>query len=140
MKAETHILPNNYQGKVYVFFKDKEGEPIRYDKDTRLYRIPASGVLRLNGKVNKGWTDAEENINFFYEAGDSLIPLDKLFDYRNVEGDNDSSSMVVFEYGIGVGEFFNQGKMTVTTYIVDSLKNFKKRDYELTEDRFENWK
>lgn len=140
MEPETHILPNKYTGKVYIFFKDKKGEPIRYDKNTRLYRIPDSGVLRLKGKVNKGRTNAEEHINFFYEVGDSLIHLDKLFDYSKVKENDDSSSIVVFEYGIGIGEFFSQGKMTVTTYIVDSLKNFKKRDYKLTKDRFENWK
>ncbi|MBK7335558.1 MAG: hypothetical protein IPJ00_05100 [Saprospirales bacterium] len=51
----------------------------------------------------------------------------------------DSNQVVVFEYGYG-GAKSNFGfEEEVLTYIVDSLKNFNKRDYLLTKERFENW-
>ncbi len=140
MKSETHILPNGYIGMVYVFFNQKEGNPKEYENDTRIYRIPKSGVLRTRNKANTGWMDTKRNLNFYYAENDSLIILNKYISARDSIAKLDSNSIVVFEYGIGKGwEAFGQGYLETASYIVDSLKNFNNREYTLTKERFENW-
>jgi hypothetical protein len=140
MNAETHILPADYIGMVYIIFNQKDGYPKNYGNGrSRLYTIPKSGVLKTQFKGNFGWIDAGENINFYCSKNDSLIKLQKLITEREVNSDLDSNQVVVFEYGYG-GAKSNFGlNEDVLTYIVDSLKNISKRDYSLTKERFENW-
>ncbi|MCR9134152.1 MAG: hypothetical protein NXI08_16420 [bacterium] len=140
MVSETHILPNRYTGKVYIFFNQDEGYKAEYEDNTRVYRIPKSGILRTQFKPNSGWIDSKKYLNFYYEDGDSMIPLNKYISGKDSLIRLDSNSIVVFEYGIGTGwEAFKQGEINATTYIVDSLKNFNKRDYILTKEEFDNW-
>lgn len=140
MKSETHILPSGYTGKVYIFFNQEEGYDIEYKKKDRIYRIPKSGILLTKFKPNKGWIDTKDHLKFYYKKGDSLTLLKKFISGRDSLAKIDSNSIVVFEYGIGKGwEGFNKGKINATTYIVDSLKNFNKRDYNLTKEEFDKW-
>lgn len=140
MVSETHILPNRYTGKVYIFFNQDEGYEAEYESNARIYRIPKSGILRTQFKPNSGWIDSKKYLNFYYEVDDSLIPLNKFISGRDSLVNLDSNSIVVFEYGTGIGwEAFGQGEVNTTTYIVDSFKNFNKRDYSLTKDEFDNW-
>lgn len=136
---ETHILPYGYIGKVYIIFNQKDGFPKKFGEDgSRTYRIPKSGVLKTKIKENYGWIDAGNKINFFYERDDSLILLEKLFTEQEFNKKLDSNRIVVFEYG-NVAELNFEFEGDILTYIVDSLKNFDKRDYLLTKERFENW-
>lgn len=140
MKAETHILTKGFTGKVYVFFDQKGSSAKEYDKETRIYRIPQSGILLTEFKENSGWIDSKKYLNFYYEDVDSLIMINKFISGRDSLTDLDSNTVVVFEYGIGVGwDSFGKGELHAASYIVDSLKNFKKRDYSLTKEMFDNW-
>ncbi len=140
MVPETHILPYGYKGDVYIFFNQNEGKPVEYEGKTRIYRIPKSGILRTKFKPNSGWIDSKEHLNFYYERNDSMLLLNKYISGRDSIINIDSNLIIVFEYGIGSGgEALGQGDINLTTYIVDSLKNFDKRDYLLTKERFENW-
>jgi hypothetical protein len=140
MVPERHILPLGYTGKVYVFFSQDEGCEVEYENNTRVYRIPKSGILRTQFKPNSGWIDSKKYLNFYYEDGDSMIPLNKYISGKDSLIKLDSNSIVVFEYGIGMGNgATGQEKVNWATYIVDSLKNFNKKDYILTKEEFENW-
>jgi len=141
MTPERHILPNGYTGKVYIFFDQQEGRRTEYSQNSRVYRIPKSGVLRSKFKPNSGWIDSKKDLNFYYDKEDSLNQLKK-FNIPEIDDtvNLDSNTVIVYDYGIGVGwEVLGQGEINAVTYIVDSLKNFRKKDYELTKERFENW-
>lgn len=141
MNSETHILPFNYTGMVYIIFNQKDGLPKEYTKEgSRLYRIPKSGVLKSKFKGNFGWIDAGSKINFYYSKGDSLLYIHKLITEKEFEADIDSNEVVVFEYGYGGAKSDFGFDGDVQSYIVDSLKNyFRKRDYKLTKEKFDSW-
>ncbi len=52
---EIYILPNHYQGAVFILFNQKDGEPEKLLDGTRVYEIPSNGVLRTKFSPNKGW-------------------------------------------------------------------------------------
>lgn len=140
MAPEKHILPYGYIGKVFILFNQDEGCEVEYENNTRVYRISESGILRTQFKKNIGWIDASENLEFYYQKDDSLIPINNSFLGKNGSGKLDSNSIVVFEYGIGsVWEGLGQGDINSATYIVDSLKNSDKRDYSISKDKFSKW-
>ena len=141
MTPETHFLPDGYTGKVYIFFNQSEGRAREYDENARVYRIPKSGILRSKFKPNSGWIDSKEGLNFYYDKENSFNLLEK-FNIPEIDdtANLDSNTVIVYDYGIGVGwEMLGEGEINAATYIVDSLKNFRKKDYELTIERFENW-
>jgi hypothetical protein len=140
MESEVHIVPAGYQGMVYIVFNQNDGYPQEYDNNnSRIYRIPRSGILRTKFKANFGSIDAGNNINFFYNIGDSLVRINKLITEEEIRTNIDSNQVVILDYSYGGTKLnFNlEGKLL--SYIVDSLKNFGRRDYLLTRERFENW-
>ena len=64
-KAETSLycLPNHFVGDVLILFDQPAGAPVEYRGSTRLYRIPATGVLRTQFKPNYGWHSPDQ---FYY--------------------------------------------------------------------------
>lgn len=52
---EIYILPNNYQGPVFILFNQNDGQPQKHESNARLYEIPADGILRTSFSPNKGW-------------------------------------------------------------------------------------
>lgn len=141
MSSETHIIPSGYIGMVYIVFNQKEGKRREYEKSgSRIYRVPKSGILRTKFKGNFGWINAGDRIKFYYSKSDSLLSIHKLITEQEFEADIDSNEVVVFEYGYG-GARSNFGlKEDVLSYIIDSFKNFDKREeYILTKEKFDNW-
>ncbi len=55
-KAEPSLyyLPNHFVGDVLIIFGQPTGARVEYRGNTRLYRIPANGVLRTQFKPNYG--------------------------------------------------------------------------------------
>jgi hypothetical protein len=52
---EIFLMPNNYQGAVYIIFNQKKGQPIKYENESRLYEIPQNGILKTQFDLNDGW-------------------------------------------------------------------------------------
>lgn len=125
MEGEIHYIPKNYIGKVSIIFNFKGGVNKEYKNSKRLYIIPSSGQLKTKFKLNHGWTSTETSHEFYYVNGDSLIPIRKLIstkDFNSV----DSNLVYILEYGIGTGWEIEEKEYDSNTYIVDTLKNFKK--------------
>ncbi len=63
-KAEDSIrlIPEGYVGPVLIIFNQEDGEPVEYEGDKRMYRIPKNGILKTQFKPNFG----VQNIRFFY--------------------------------------------------------------------------
>ena len=64
-KSETSLfcVPNHFVGDVLIVFDQPAGAPVEYRGNARLYRIPATGVLRTRFKPDYGWHQPDQ---FYY--------------------------------------------------------------------------
>ncbi|MDG9666255.1 hypothetical protein ONV78_00825 [Hahella sp. CR1] len=68
-EPEIYLLPDKFVGKFYILFNTPAGEPVRHEKESRVYEIPPSGVLLSQGKLNEGWIAAED-VKYYYVGED----------------------------------------------------------------------
>lgn len=70
-EKEIYVLPDGFKGQMIVFFDQSDGQDIEYKNETRVYRLPASGLLKTQFPRNGGCM-GDNRIQFFYEdnAGD----------------------------------------------------------------------
>ncbi len=61
---EIHLIPTGYTGPV-VIIHDSTGAPVEREGKARLYRVPASGVVRTQFPPNEGWGRPD-----YYYVGD----------------------------------------------------------------------
>lgn len=142
MTPEIHYIPEGYIGKIYIFFNDKSGKKKEKYGNSRVYRIPETGILRTQFRENLGWIDADNDLLFYYitMGGDTITRIRKFTTIIESGAPIDSNQIVVIEFGYITGyEGLDGKRKTALTYIVDSLKNYKKRDYNLTKEMYNNW-
>lgn len=58
----TYLIPQGYRGNVMVVFNQKDGRDKEYEGQSRIYRIPATGVLFTKFKDEEGFI----NEQYFY--------------------------------------------------------------------------
>lgn len=51
---EIHLLPEGYIGLVVILFNQESGAEKEYEGESRLYRIPANGILKTQFEPNDG--------------------------------------------------------------------------------------
>jgi hypothetical protein len=88
-QSEVHLIPDGYVGWVAVAFGAANGEAPMYDGDSRLYRIPKSGVLLTQAEPNRGVSPAWK---FFIEGADGTRTLIRLVRAGPVSGAPDSKA------------------------------------------------
>ena len=93
-EAEILIIPRDFKGYVIIAYDQKNGLPIKYEGDKRVYEIPQLGVLKTQFKPNNGWKEFPE---YYYEriapenklpsiAEINLIPMDKVVGFMGATG------------------------------------------------------
>ncbi|RZF84824.1 hypothetical protein EXT46_03075 [Pseudoalteromonas sp. CO325X] len=59
-----YLIPEGYVGSLYIVFNAPNGQPPKYEGNSRVYHIPPSGVLVTQMDANEGWI-ASDKIQFF---------------------------------------------------------------------------
>ena len=59
-----YLIPEEYVGSLYIVFNAPNGEPPKYEGDSRVYDTPPSGVLVTQMDANEGWIESDK-IQFF---------------------------------------------------------------------------
>lgn len=54
--GEEYVIPEGYQGDVYVLFEVPDGVPVESGYHKLTYRIPNDGILRTRSSMPGGWT------------------------------------------------------------------------------------
>jgi hypothetical protein len=54
-EPEIHLIPDGYMGDVFIIHDDPKGQPAAREGLSRVYRIPATGILRSQTSMNFGW-------------------------------------------------------------------------------------
>jgi len=61
-EPEIHLIPEGYVGNVVIVLGASDGSPPEYEGGSRIYRVPANGILRTQFLTNHGWGSPR----FFY--------------------------------------------------------------------------
>jgi hypothetical protein len=62
----NYLIPAGYMGNIYIFHNVPDGAPLRQEGFTRIYEIPADGILRSQAPNITGATSNE----YFYVTTD----------------------------------------------------------------------
>lgn len=78
-EEEIIVIPENYTGYVLIIFNQKDGIPIKYEGEKRVYEIPQNGVLKTQFTGNEGWREFPE---YYYER---ITPDNKLASFVEIK-------------------------------------------------------
>jgi hypothetical protein len=53
------LIPDNYQGDIYIIYNQSHGAPEEFDGNSRIYRIPANGILFTKFKMENYTADQQ---------------------------------------------------------------------------------
>jgi hypothetical protein len=77
-EPEAYIIPYRFQGIVYILFGKKNGIPVKYENNRRVYEIPNDGILKTQFTTNDGFIN---RIYYYLDADGRKIPL-TIFHYE----------------------------------------------------------
>lgn len=67
-EGEIHLIPEGYEGGIFIIFDQKNGKPEKYEKGSRVYEISENGILKTQFSSNYGWYPT---LKYYYVNGDS---------------------------------------------------------------------
>lgn len=123
LKAELHLIPNNYRGDIYIIFNQNDGLEREYQDKRRIYRIPPSGVLKTKFSPNTGWIKNDNVIKHYY-VDYSFKPkrLIKYLYMTNINNIENADSLVATSIQYH-NPSFDSVALNVGKYTIDTLKN-----------------
>jgi hypothetical protein len=122
-EAEVHLIPDGYVGQVVIAFDRDEGTPEKYENKTRVYEIPAIGILKSKFPRNDG---THHIWKFYYVKADGTKrDLPYFLDLREVPV---ADRNIIAVYALGsVSAPSNRGgrDMSFFTYVVGKVSDSK---------------
>lgn len=79
-EKEIYLIPEGFRGKLIVFFDQPDGQPIQYENDSRIYRIPSNGFLKTRFKKNGGCMSDNRIIFYYADSAGNRILIDYFLD------------------------------------------------------------
>lgn len=94
-EQSLYLIPNRFVGNVVIAFGQPQGAPAEYEGDQRVYRIPASGILRTQFPPNNGLRKMDM---FFYSNATGALrrPLRYFNSTRSMVGQVAASDTICF--------------------------------------------
>lgn len=96
-EPEIYLIPNDFRGRVVILFNQKNGISREYEGRNRVYKIPASGVLKTKFLSNTGEFGLDDT-NFFFESDSSRVSIPMF----SLSKDSISNKPQIFRYANGV--------------------------------------
>jgi hypothetical protein len=124
-----YLIPEDYVGSLYIIFNAPNGEPPKYEGDSRVYKIPLSGVLVTQMDANEGWIENSQIQYFYVSDTGERSPISE--DSSLKRGSTESGEEIRTMYGGGLGH-------TVPAYGCDFIyQNFTVgTDSEQTDSKY----
>ena len=110
-EPEKHFIPDGYTGSIVIIYGDSAGQEANYENGFRVYKIPASGVLRTKFEHPKGWIADDKRQFFYYDSG-RITPIKVIHEIQNHPIDEKDETVYVFSFEESVG---------TTRYLVGKL-------------------
>lgn len=113
-QPETHLIPKGYKGSVIITFDDSAGAEPVYDNGTRVYNVPANGILRTKFKEREKGFIADKDLLFYYVDGNERQPLKVIHEIQNHKIDESDTNVYVFRF---------QNSYKMIAYLVGTLND-----------------
>lgn len=104
-EGEIYLIPEGYDGRIYVVHGVPGSEPLEYENGSRVYRIPEDGFLLSQSDPNVGWVESDR-LRYFYvdNEGDRTEILGRWSGaVHDTEQNRSDTQLRIF--GGGLGEF-----------------------------------
>jgi hypothetical protein len=131
-EPETFLIPQNFRGKIVIFYEEKCGQEPVYEHGRRIYKLPENGILITNFKKTRGILDQE--FYFVDETGNRIpIPKRDVRDFNfngrlSKTGNEPSRDEIAAFYSLAILPTILSGKYQ--TFVVSSYKFFEKDEKE----------
>jgi energy-coupling factor transporter transmembrane protein EcfT len=131
-EPETFLIPQNFRGKIVIFYEEKCGQEPVYEQGRRIYKFPDNGILITNFKKTRGILDQEF---YFVDETGNRTPIPKRdvrdfnFNGRLSKTDNEPSKdeIAVF-YSWAILPTVLSSKYQ--TFVISSYRFFEKDEKE----------
>ncbi|MBE0380138.1 hypothetical protein PPRY_b0420 [Pseudoalteromonas prydzensis ACAM 620] len=102
-EPEIFLIPEEYVGSLYIIFNVPNGQPPKYEGNSRVYDIPPSGVLVTQMDANEGRIESN-NIQYFYVSNTgNRTPISKDSSLTQLNMPNSNAETARTLYGGGLG-------------------------------------
>ncbi len=122
-EKERYLIPENYLGRVIIFYDQAGGKSIKYENGFRVYQVSKDGFLSTKFKTNFGFFSIKGgDLEFAYV--DTNNKIKKLLPIRYIENDPTTPSdtiVQVFKMGNGMN-----GKLKYSEFYIDKYSNASK--------------
>ncbi len=126
-ESETFIIPYGYKGKVIVVFEKKNGVSPKFERNSRVYEIPPSGILVTQFKINEGFMNRQF---YYYDSLKQRIPIK----YFKNEKEAELTNEVGIFYSGTAGIYGNSGDSLSVVYQEFIISDYKSLNLFFTDD------
>lgn len=127
-KGQIYLIPNNFRGRVIIYYNQKNGTPISIENKFQVFKINNNGTLFTQAKANYGAVPIK-NLKFYYlDSSNNRTPI-KLSINNKKDSDNSQYPEI---FGLKDGEFnLNKAtKIIFTSFVIEKYDNIKKDSSE----------
>jgi hypothetical protein len=89
-EQEIYLLPKGYTGHILIILNQKNGAPVKYEAEARVYEIPQNGILRTQFSNNEGWANLPQ---FYYDRIDKQNQIPVKVDYNDISSDEVNATL-----------------------------------------------
>jgi len=144
-KAEPmiYLLPYGYVGTFFIITDIPTGSPVEYEGKSRVYRIPANGVLLTRFSFNRGWYKSTD-VEFYFlnkDGSRTLIPHRWFGSLPDTTENKNDKEIYIFPGGTGTLGLGHRSadhhcKITFVKYAVATKPQVIKGIKEINLDEF----
>jgi hypothetical protein len=120
VEGEIHLIPKGYEGPVIIVFNQKTGKPVKYENGSRVYEIPASGVLKTQFKEQEEGYISMDEVKYLYTDNTAREEIKYL---QSVADANDSTQNYIFTLQLAKNNIrYLVGRVNKRAIYYDSLQ------------------
>ncbi|CAM4134044.1 DUF6843 domain-containing protein [Pseudoalteromonas ostreae] len=115
-----YLIPDGYVGSLYIIFNAPNGQPPKYEGDSRVYEIPPSGVLVTQMDVNEGRIESNK-LRFYYvnKIGDRTPITERITSTIHDTPENrKDKKIIIFGGGLGEVEPINNCQINDQSFVI----------------------
>ena len=131
-EPETFLIPQDFRGKITIFYEESCGEKPIYESGRRIYKFPENGILITNFKRTKGIIDQE----FYFVDENGMRTRIPKKDVRDFNFKDRLSKTETEPSRDEIGAFFSWGDAPpiftgkYNSFVISSYRYFEKPEKE----------
>lgn len=117
-----YLIPDGYVGSLYIIFNAPNGQPPKYEGDSRVYEIPPSGVLVTQMDANEGWIESSRIQYFYVNDTNERTPISEHITstIHDTPENRKDKQIIIFGGGLGEVEPINNCQINDQSFAIGS--------------------